>query len=670
MRKFTILLLLACSALVVSAQKKQVFTISPTVMEQGDQIKIHYDPTANGVPASTEVKGSIYLFRDFKWEGYDLPLVKSDSGYTSNYLIPVGTGMLACRFAIGDSIDRGSRFPYGTVVHAKGKKIAAGSYIEWGLFRSKNANGEMSPLVAKESLIAPNVLVQLWISKEFNNPLVKRKLFFEIANGIKAYMPKEKADSILYKTAAEITEQAEATENDLIAVEKVYRTMLNDAAKADALHNLILDKYPKGLAKRLELIKVIYIEMDGDKKVGLWKNFVRDYPFSSFPYTDYVDPIIGDRSFFSNAYVGVANLSFRKHDLAQLSKMAAEGPFNMINYFYEHYVIYPFRLQVPPITAQEALLLSKAFIHTLMQRIQVGAAVDRGIYAPTEWVKQEMINNSWIIAHHVALLYKDKQYAEAKKIADQVKGYVGYKSIDFNTVYTKLLYQSRKHAAAKAYTVEAIKANTADPEIIALLKAGYVKSEGGGKSFDDYYESLRPGDKLERMRKRLTSEMVKIPAINFNLENLTGKQVDLAKQKGKIVVLDFWASWCFPCKAAMPGMQTLVDKYEPQGDAAFFFIATMEQDASYKKLIHQFLATKKYNFNVLYDAEDPESKKMGLVFNEYAKLLKLSGIPQKVVIDQDGFVRWVSGGFNGDLVGLTNEVSYVIEELKKEKQTR
>jgi thiol-disulfide isomerase/thioredoxin len=161
--------------------------------------------------------------------------------------------------------------------------------------------------------------------------------------------------------------------------------------------------------------------------------------------------------------------------------------------------------------------------------------------------------------------------------------------------------------------------------------------------------------------------MVKIPAINFNLRNIPGKQIDLSQQKGKIVVLDFWASWCFPCKAAMPAMQTLVNKYEPAGDVAFFFIATLEESPNYKKLIDDFLAAKKYNFNVLYDEEDPKINRLGLTFNQYAAQLKLSGIPQKVIIDQNGFVRWVAGGFGGDLVELTDEVSYIIDLLKKEK---
>lgn len=667
--RFSLVYLLSFLCLMATAQQKQAFKITPNVMEQGDKIQIHYNPAVNGVPAGTPVKGSMYVFKDFKWEGFDFPMIKSDTGYTADYKVPDGAGMLAFRFALGDSIDRGGRFPYGTVVYGKGKKIAPGSFIEWGLLRSKDAFGEMSRLVAKESLITPGVLVQLWISKEFHLPVVRRSLFLDIANGIKGYMPKERADSILYKTAAEIVAMPDANEKDLIRVEKVYRNLLNDQAKADALKELMLSKYPEGLTKRMQLIKGVYLEMDAEKKVRLWNEFVAKYPFSSFPLADYVNPELGDRAFFSNAFVGVANLNFRNHDLQQITRMAEYGDFKMINYLYQHFVIYPFRLQVSPITEKEALSLSTSLTATLFKRLEAAGLADRGILAPSEWLKQEMISNSWNLTHHIALLYKYKQYAEALKVAEQVKPYVGYKNIDFNAVYTKLLYQFRKKEAAKAFIIGAIQADTADPEMIALLKSAYIKSDGGGKTFDAYYESLRPGDKIARMQKKLKASMIKVPAMAFNLGNLTGQRVDLAKQKGKIVVLDFWASWCFPCKAAMPGMQTLVDKYESSTDVAFYFIATLEHDANYKKLIHDFLAAKKYNFNVLYDEEDPETKKMGLVFNDYARQLKLNGIPQKIVIDQNGYIRWISGGFSGDLVELTDEVSFIIDQLKNEKQT-
>ncbi|TCC98136.1 TlpA family protein disulfide reductase, partial [Pedobacter frigidisoli] len=133
---------------------------------------------------------------------------------------------------------------------------------------------------------------------------------------------------------------------------------------------------------------------------------------------------------------------------------------------------------------------------------------------------------------------------------------------------------------------------------------------------------------------------------------MEGKVIDLEKLRGKIVVLDFWASWCYPCRQAMPGLQTLVKKYQPDSTVEFYFVATLEYSPNYKKLTTDFIADQKYDFDVLYDETDPKTGKMGLVFNGYARQLQMNGIPQKVIIDQNGYVRWVYGGFDGDLVRM------------------
>ncbi len=106
--------------------------------------------------------------------------------------------------------------------------------------------------------------------------------------------------------------------------------------------------------------------------------------------------------------------------------------------------------------------------------------------------------------------------------------------------------------------------------MLDILRAGYK-----GGDFEAYLTELK-SDKLAAQRARLDVEITDLPIELFDLETLDGGKVDMAALKGKVLVLDFWATWCAPCKAAMPGMDLALQKYAGEEDVVFLFISTME----------------------------------------------------------------------------------------------
>ncbi|MBC7866961.1 MAG: TlpA family protein disulfide reductase [Gloeobacteraceae cyanobacterium ES-bin-316] len=117
-----------------------------------------------------------------------------------------------------------------------------------------------------------------------------------------------------------------------------------------------------------------------------------------------------------------------------------------------------------------------------------------------------------------------------------------------------------------------------------------------------------------------------VKAIDFSLTNLEGKKFELSGYKGKVVVLDFWATWCGPCLASLPHMQALVDEYKDK-EVMFFFVDTWQEGepAAIKKEVAKFMKDNKYSFEVLFDYK-----------NEVVKKYKIDGIPTKIVIDKNG----------------------------------
>ena len=128
----------------------------------------------------------------------------------------------------------------------------------------------------------------------------------------------------------------------------------------------------------------------------------------------------------------------------------------------------------------------------------------------------------------------------------------------------------------------------------------------------------------------IDSDMVGKPAPDFTLELLDGTSYRLASRKGKIVVLDFWATWCGPCIQAMPQVDEVVHEFEDQDVE---LVAVNLQEAPDK--IKSTLERLKLNPAVALDID-------GVVAGRYAA----TAIPQTVIIDRDGNVArlFVGGG--------------------------
>ncbi len=112
---------------------------------------------------------------------------------------------------------------------------------------------------------------------------------------------------------------------------------------------------------------------------------------------------------------------------------------------------------------------------------------------------------------------------------------------------------------------------------------------------------------------------MKVP--DFCLEGLNGKKVQLRSLKGNVIFLNFWATWCGPCKDEMPSMEALYQHYKERD----FVLLTVSVDEGSSEATRRFIQKNRYCFPVLLD---PAGKTLDL--------FKIDRIPATVVIDKKG----------------------------------
>ncbi len=128
-----------------------------------------------------------------------------------------------------------------------------------------------------------------------------------------------------------------------------------------------------------------------------------------------------------------------------------------------------------------------------------------------------------------------------------------------------------------------------------------------------------------------TMELSGQPAPEIALKTLAGKEVKLSDQKGKVVMVDMWATWCPPCRASLPHVQEVAtNKALAEKGLVVWAVNQRENPAKVKA----FLAKNKYDFTVLMDAHGQAARAYGV-----------RGIPTTVIIGRDGKVANVFIGF-------------------------
>ena len=141
-------------------------------------------------------------------------------------------------------------------------------------------------------------------------------------------------------------------------------------------------------------------------------------------------------------------------------------------------------------------------------------------------------------------------------------------------------------------------------------------------------------------------------AANAEMKHLDGTTSKVSDRKGKVLLLNMWATWCGPCRGEMPALVKMQEEHGPKG---FEIIGLNTDDGDTKEMVEKFAEEMKLNYTLVWS---PTEQQTALL-----KISNFDGIPQSFVIDRDGKLRGVfRGGGKAEVHKMEELVAQVVNE--------
>ncbi len=610
----------------------QTLTVIPQKPVAGDTISIIYDPKGGKFEKDTLKTVTVIVFEGLMQENKKLPLTREGGVYKAKLPTDSSTLMVAFAFGFNKVWDNAPLEGHFYPFYKNGNLVEAARYVIADFYT--NATGKALYGFNNDHQKAVKILKEE-IDQYPNGAYKVRTLEKYYQSVYQIDSVKGKAEILAY--IANIDKQKQLTDIDYYKKYRLYE-VLGMTSAAEECIEMITVKFPSSPVIFAKRYKDALTPQTAQRMELLGNKLITDYHMKNDQ--SYQTFVGGVYSAINQAYLKELNFERFYHYLLKTEQgvrslnLAGAAEF----------------LATAKQGSTEAERIGKWNI-ALVDSLLAGNDLKKAVYLKERKNAGEGALGQ--IYYHqkkydTAFSYLKKAYEENKESSVLVTYY-----------YALLLMRSGDSQQAKGLLEMVIKKGKIGEEVLSAYKEAYLKSNGKEQSYQEDLTKLLATAKTGR-KAELTKMMINKPAPGFTLVDHNGKKVSLADYAGKIVVLDFWATWCIPCLQAFPGMQQLITKYEIDKDVVFLFINTAESTSKDRsKNINTYLKKNNFNFRVLLD-EKLKGDKEYQAQTQYGA----NTIPLKVVIDQKGNIRFRSVGYLGSDEKVVDEISEFIEMLK------
>jgi len=610
---------------VALAQTNDHIKLSDQYPTDREKITLTYDPTGTPLDGKAEISAVVYFLDDKDYPAMDVDMKADGKQLKGDFAVPANSKAFVIKM-VGDKVsDNNNDKGYIYLVY-KDNKPVEGAYAEKGdiylgytgyRVGVKSDRDEAITCYKKELEMYPD------------NKRTAATYFTVIANKPQY---KDEFDK-------KLNELKQSTDEKSLELEYNMLRAANNTQEAAKVKDILKQKFPENGVKN-ELFNAVMREQDAHKKDSLFNIYAIKCPEIASDPTSSLDNMRFQIAYAMDQKGDIDG--YRKYANQIKDKQILAGLFNDVAW---NWGVAGKRLD-------EAEKMSKEAVDIITAKVANPSPSE--FTSPKQAKKNAQGSYNAFADTYAYVLWKENKSAEAlpymKAVYDQT-------SDEANSIehYSQILAATGQYDKALDVLSTGMKAGQSSDVIKEELKKDYVKVKGGDNGYDKYLASLEKAVK-DKLMADLAKTMINQPAPTFTLKDLDGNTVSLADLKGKVVIVDFWATWCGPCKASFPGMQMAVNKYKDNPNVKFLFVDCWENGDKYFDGVKKFIADNKYTFHVLLDEKGDDGRQAKVVSS-----YKVDGIPTKFIIDKSGNIRFKYVGYTGSSDKVLDEVSNMIE---------
>ena len=607
--------------------------LNPVYPGQNSGVEFVYNQSLSSLIRKEPIKVAVYLIgKEIK--AMEPTLKHYGSNYKGSVQTDSTTNAIAFVFYAGEEKDVNANKGYVVPVYNNKKEPVRGYYGAaanlWGggmsdYFLGIEANTGVALMVLEEGIAKDP---QLKYDPEFLGN------YFNFLSRAK----KKEAKHLITKELQLFAAKPNLSEIDYTLIAQWY-DRFKEKNVADSFRNIMKTTYPKGNWVKADATNALVLSLRAKKPADEKKAQVEEFlKQNSSDNQESIKEFLQQQ--VANAYVQEKNWKGLFEYAKNLTAASRASMFNNVSWNMAEEGIE---------NIQEAKRMSYEATSWAENEVKAPTEKKPAMLTGLQWEEQRKRNFAMYADTYAFILYQNETYKEGLPYAKSAATYNKFADAEYNERYALLAEKALPASEAQKLIEGFVKSGKASAKTKAALKNIYVKEKGSDTGYAAYLTNLEEEAIIAR-RAEIAKGMINEPAPAFALKDFEGNSVSLASLKGKVVVVDFWATWCGPCIASMPGMKKAQDKYKGNPNVKFLFVDTWEKVDNKLQNAKDFMTKKGYDFHVLLDTEDN-------VVSDF----KVSGIPTKFIVDGKGNIRFKAVGFDGNDDALVEELTTMIE---------